>query len=72
MRGLGTVGLSLALASFLVFFGNVALGAARMGRFLADVPEMLTLFASALFFVIGILAREAEAAQENQQGRTET
>jgi membrane protein implicated in regulation of membrane protease activity len=72
MRRLGTIGLLLALASFLIFFANVALGAAHMGSFLGDVPEMLTLFACALFFVIGILAREAEAARKKQQGRTGT
>ena len=59
--GNGNLALMCALALFVLFFTNVAMGAAGMGVFLGDVAEMLTLFASALFFVVGVLAREAEA-----------
>lgn len=54
-----------ALICFLAFFANVAMGAAGVGAPLGDVAEMLTLFAAALLFVIGVLAREAEAAGKN-------
>lgn len=50
-----------ALVCFAIFFTNVALGAARAGVFLGDVAEMLTLFAAAILFVVGILAREKAA-----------
>lgn len=59
MRTTGTPSLIGALICFLCFFGNVALGAAGLGVVLGDVAEMLTLFAAALLFVAGVLAREA-------------
>lgn len=68
MKGFGAACLMLSLAAFLVFFTNVGLGAARAGVFLGDVAEMLTLFAAAILFVIGVLAREAD--EKNHQGRT--
>ena len=55
----GRVALAGALICFLVYFGNVALGAAGLGVFLADVPEMLALFVSVLLFVTGVLMLEA-------------
>ena len=61
MLGPGRLALIGALLCFLVFFGNVALGAAGAGVFLGDVAEMLTLFAAAILFVIGVLAYEAAA-----------
>ena len=70
MKLLAAVSLVLALAAFLVFFANVMLSAARVGGFLGDVAEMLTLAAAAILFVIGVLAREAIARQETNQGRT--
>ena len=64
----GIVPLLIALALFSIFFGNVAIGAADGQVFLTDVQEMLTLFASALFFVMGVLLREAKAKAENPDG----
>ena len=61
MLGSGGLALIGALICFLVFFGNVTLGAAGEGVFLGDVAEMLTLFAASVLFVVGILAREAAA-----------
>ena len=58
MARLGTSCLLLALVIFLIFFSNVALGAAGIGGFLGDVPEMLTLLGAAILFVVGVLARE--------------
>lgn len=55
----GNAALLIAAIGFTVFFTNVALGAARAGVFLGDVAEMLALFVSALFFVVGVLQREA-------------
>ena len=66
MKGSGALGLWLALAAFLVFFVDVTLGALRMGRYLTDVGEMLPLFAAAILFVIGVLAREARAIETNK------
>ena len=54
-----------ALVCFLIYFGNVAMGAAGLGVLLGDVAEMLTLFAAALLFVVGVLAREAAMASAN-------
>lgn len=52
------------LASFtllVVFVVNVALGAASNSAFMSDVGEMLVLLAAAIFFVMAILKKEAEA-----------
>lgn len=49
-----------ALVLFLLFFANVASGAAGRGVVLGDVAEMLVLFAASFLFVIGVLAKEAE------------
>ena len=57
----GGLALTGALILFAGFFANVTLGAFGDGSVLGDVPEMLTLFASAVLFVIGVLAREADA-----------
>ncbi len=61
MIGLGTPALAAAAICFVIFFGNVAAGAAGVGVFMGDVAEMLSLVAASIFFVIGVLAREAEA-----------
>ncbi len=66
MIGLGTPALAAAAICFAIFFGNVAMGAAGMGVFLGDVAEMLSLVAASVFFVIGVLAREA-AARESRE-----
>lgn len=69
MIGTGTPALLGALVCFVVFFANVALGAAGLQVLLGDVAEMLTLFASAILFVVGVLAREAaESGLHEQQG----
>lgn len=61
MFATGRAALIGALICFLAYFGNVALGAAREPVLLSDLAEMLTLFAAAILFVIGVLAREARA-----------
>lgn len=69
MKNAGNICLLLALAGFLIFFADVALGAMRAGDFLNDIAEMLTLLAVAVMFVVGILTKESE--QKTHQGRTE-
>lgn len=71
MKNLARAALSAAMVLLLVFFGNVAAGANGLGTVLGDVPEMLTLFASSLLFVIGVLAREALADATPQEGHSE-
>lgn len=58
----------MAIAAFLfvVFFTNVAMGAFGGGVFLGDVPEMLLLASSAVFFVAAILKAEASAKDLNK------
>lgn len=63
MTQFGTPALFAALICFAAFFTNVALGAAGMDAFLGDVSEMLMLAAASVFFVIGVLAREASARE---------
>ncbi|NCO16008.1 MAG: hypothetical protein COY86_04495 [Rhodobacterales bacterium CG_4_10_14_0_8_um_filter_70_9] len=70
MKRLAAASLALALIAFVVFFTNVAFGAARKGVFLGDVAEMAILLTAAVLFVIGVLAREAIAKQQGDQGRT--
>lgn len=55
----GRIALVGALICFLIFFGNVATGAAGFGVFFGDVSEMLALFASVLLFVASVLMLEA-------------
>lgn len=69
--GNGNLALLCALALFVLFFTNVATGAAGLGVFLADKAEMLTLFAAVVFFVVGILAREAAARARADRKRSE-
>lgn len=47
-----------SLILFVVFFTNVGFGAAKLGEFLGDVPQMLLLLASVCLFVVGILQCE--------------
>ena len=61
MNHSGKAALIGSLVCFVVFFSNVLLGAAGMGVFIGDVAEMLTLLAASILFVIGVLAREAQA-----------
>ena len=66
----GTLPLLAALICFIVFFTNVAMGAAKMGVFMGDVREMLMLLATAILFVIGILRREATSPKKTTNGQT--
>ena len=59
--------LLVALLCFVLFFGNVMLGAARIGAPLGDVAEMVLLLVSTLFFVVGVLMREAAASRHEQE-----
>ena len=65
MTGHGKLPLAAALICFLVYFGNVAAGAAGAGVYLSDVGEMLMLFAASVFFVIGVLILEAAENSKN-------
>lgn len=64
----GTLALIAALGFFIAFFTNIALGAFGDGVVLDDVPEMLTMFAAALLFTVGVLQREV-AENEKRKGR---
>ncbi|WP_112323584.1 hypothetical protein [Oceanibium sediminis] len=57
--------MAISVALFCVFVANVSMGAFGGGSFLGDVPEMLLMATSALFFVAGILVREAKAKNNN-------
>ena len=52
---------------FAVFLVNVLMGSFGGNGFLSDVSEMLVLFVSAIFFVIAILKKEAEAKETDGQ-----
>lgn len=60
MKRRGGAAFLLAAICFVFFSVNVAAGARGDGAYLGDISEMLTLFAAVLFFVMGILAREAD------------
>jgi hypothetical protein len=62
MKVKGTVPLALAAMLFAICFANVALGAFAQAAFLGEVAAMLTLSASVVAFVVGILGREASEA----------
>lgn len=53
--------MGIAVILFAAYFLNVFLGAVTSSPVLGDIPEMLVLVASTLFFVVAILKREAEA-----------
>lgn len=65
MTGRGTPALIAALICFVIYFGNVAAGAAGVGIFLGDVAEMLMLLAASVLFVAGVLMREAAVERES-------
>lgn len=56
--------LVVAAGLFAAFFLNVVLGASGSAPFLSDVGELLTLFASCIFFVAATLRLE-----KNKQNR---
>lgn len=58
--------LVLSLILFGIFGLNVAMGAIGSGVFLSDVGEMLLLLSSTVFFVIGILKKEADAQSQQK------
>jgi len=64
----GIPALAAALICFAAYFGNVMLGASGAGVLLGDVAEMLMLLVAVVFFVIGILEREA---LEKSAGKTD-
>ena len=57
--------LAAAIAVFVVYFANVALGAFAGSAFLGDVGEMLVLFAASILFVVAILKEEADRKKKN-------
>ena len=67
MSRIATVSLTAALACFAAFFTNVAFGAAKRPVFLSDVMEMALLLAAAALFVVGVLARESAAKNNNHK-----
>ncbi len=66
----GSIALGLSLLVFAVFFLNVLIGG-PLGKkpWMSDVWEMLTLFVSVSFFVVGTICREAQSAA-NHAGDT--
>ncbi len=60
MRKPSKMALSAAGVLFLLFFGNVTLGALGQKAPLGDIPEMLMLFAASIMFVVSVLLFEAE------------
>ncbi|WP_424934579.1 hypothetical protein [Amaricoccus macauensis] len=65
-NGAGRLPLSGALILFGIFLINVLAGAFGTYRFFGDVSEMLTLFASVILFVVGVLDREAACGKQSQ------
>lgn len=61
--------LIISLILFVVFFTNVGFGAAKLGEFLGDVPQMLLLLASVCLFVVGILQCEKQSKSLEDAGR---
>jgi len=59
MAGIARLTLLGSLLCFIVYFTNVAFGAAGRPLFLGDIGEMLLLLLSATLFVAGVLCREA-------------
>ncbi len=57
----------VSAALFAVFILNVLLGSLGIKPNLGNVPEMLTLLAAVIFFVLEILRREA--ADRKSQGK---
>ena len=58
--------MGIAVFMFAAYFLNVLLGAVTSSPILGDIPEMLVLVVSTLFFVVAILKREAEAKAESE------
>lgn len=58
--------LGISAILFVVYFLNVLIGSMGMQPYLGVVPEMLTLLAAAVFFVMEILRREAAAKKPRE------
>jgi branched-subunit amino acid transport protein len=59
MRRPGSLAFSASAIFFAIFATNVVSAAFGFGAFFRDVLEMLALLVAVVFFVAGILAREA-------------
>jgi hypothetical protein len=59
--------MGIAVVLFVAYFLNVFLGAVTGNQILGDIPEMLMLAVSTLFFVVAILKREAESKSKVSQ-----
>ena len=57
--------LAASVIVFVVYFGNVALGAFGGSAFLGDVGEMVVLFVASILFVVAILQKEADRKNKN-------
>lgn len=65
--------LAIAGILFAIYVGNVVAGALFSAAFMADVGEMLVLYAASIAFTAGILKREAAAkaaSKIHEQGGT--
>lgn len=62
----GTLMIILSLVVFIIYLGNVTLGAMAMPRMFDIVGEMMVMMTSAIIFVAGILMKEAEAARKSK------
>ena len=66
MKRVSSLAFLATVIAFAVFCANVVSGSLRAGVYFGDVVEMLTLFAATVFFVTGILAREASDRQRRE------
>jgi len=62
--------MKIAVMLFGLYFLNVSLGAFGTAAFLGDVPEMLLLAISVIFFVVAILKREAAVKDPTNQSKS--
>lgn len=53
-----------SLLFLIVFVVNVTMGAVSENAFLSDVGEMIMLLVAAIFFVVAILKKEADAKKK--------
>jgi hypothetical protein len=58
--------LGISAILFAIFFLNVLIGSMISTPYLGVVPEMLTLLAAAVFFVLEILRREAAEKKSSE------
>ncbi len=72
MENIGRLALLAAGVLFVAFFSNVAMGAIAGNPPLGDVPEMLTLLASAVLFAVAVLRFEIRAQQVSSNPTNDT